>query len=129
MNLHKHLAAIEARADAATDGPWDWDCCYQTEPDPPGTVTIDYATLYSPGGEYDTAIIHQDDACGSKEGEARLIKDLRFAAAARTDVPALVAALRLAIEQRDAWHSYALGETGTPLTPRDAEIAAILEAK
>ena len=74
------LDAIEARAEAATDGPWL--ASHNVTED-----THDVSVLYSNGIGVLVADFHKrpDDA--------------RFAAHARTDVPALVAALRKAEAQ------------------------------
>lgn len=83
------LDAIEARANAATEGPWidttphdkatEWGHYY----DDPMVVTLDS----SPGN---FCAIAQDIRQGPTEGAA----DAAFIAAARTDVPALAAEVR-----------------------------------
>ena len=72
------LAEIEARAAAATEGPWE----------------ADGSEIYDAAGDWVGESLDLDAPDG---GET----NARFAAAARTDVPRLVAALRAAREERD----------------------------
>lgn len=80
------LGAIRARADAAPPGPWFTGDRY------PGYVAgghgFPWQVVFS-----DESIVDLDDACIAE-----------FVAHARTDVPALVAALAGAIRERDRWH-------------------------
>lgn len=88
------LDAIEARANAATEGPW-----LRRE----GHAEID-------GQNYAEVLIPGRVECGSYcyggrstiEGD-RLDADLAFIAAARTDLPAVVAALRDALAEVEQW--------------------------
>ena len=72
----KRLDEIEARANAATEGPWEAYPGYQTDFGAWMSAAVDTA-----GGEYLVV-------------EAERDKDADFIAHARTDVPALVEALR-----------------------------------
>ena len=79
----ERLAEIEARAEAATEGPWEaWDRGIGFE-------------------------VHVDgEALNSELRETFRQADAEFIAASRTDVPALVAALRAVLDlHRDAGHS------------------------
>lgn len=83
MNATERLAEIKARAEAATEGPWDYQPWSQ------------YAL---PSGDYAESILL---ANASDDGE--IIRGLRdedgeFIAHARTDAPALVAALEAVLE-------------------------------
>lgn len=88
------LDAIEARANAATEGPW-----WRRE----GYAEIE-------GQNYAEVLIPGRVECGSYcyggtstiDGD-RLDADLAFIAAARTDLPAVVAALRGALAEVERW--------------------------
>lgn len=67
----EELDAIEARANAATPGPWTWETDYEEE-----------------GGYF------LDGSDGEDVGWARSEPDIVFITAARVDVPALVAEVR-----------------------------------
>lgn len=77
MNVTERLDAIEARAAAATEGPWQMD----------GPWTLGYTVITSAGA----GLIDADDA-GSVP--CLIEEDAEFIAHARADVPDLVAALR-----------------------------------
>ena len=74
----KRLDEIEARTNAATDGPWTWATHSTADGDEWG--------VFSPA---DWALATNRDGWGC---------DAEFIAHARTDVPALVAALRAVLE-------------------------------
>jgi hypothetical protein len=82
------LDAIEARANAATPGPWTYDeGCGYVEVPPCGTIE------FKPGWERSVhflARVHNNHV----EGEDGLGFDGAFIANARTDVPALIARVR-----------------------------------
>lgn len=84
MTAADYLAQIEARAEAATEGPWD--------------VASDADTYLKP-----------TDVVGPGEPGERFIiceyagQDAEFIAHARADVPALVAALRAVLDELDQW--------------------------
>lgn len=82
------LAAILARAEAATPGPWE---VYPTSP-PVGS-----SWLLS--GEVSIGMMAPKGGAGSQDHLA----DAEFCAHARTDVPALVAEVRRVEEERDAF--------------------------
>ncbi|MDQ8040622.1 hypothetical protein RDI86_02010 [Cellulosimicrobium sp. XJ-DQ-B-000] len=106
-----YLAAVQQRADAATDGPWTKD------PDEPSIVLKPDA----PGGWDGTAIatVQRDDYGLVEEANTE------FIAASRTDVPRLVAALTAALDLADdpQRHKVALGHVD-----RDDLLAVITDA-
>jgi len=81
----KELDAIEARANAATDGPWSWDC---------GDAGIDesqkYCTVSAEDDTGDFAIAEINDMYPPDGGRS----NARFIAHAREDVPDLVAEVK-----------------------------------
>jgi hypothetical protein len=83
-----NLDEIEARANAATPGPWTYhDGCGYVEVPPGGAIE------FKPGWERSVhflARVHNNHV----EGEDGLGFDGAFIAAARTDVPALIAEVR-----------------------------------
>lgn len=89
----EQLAEIEARANAATEGPWiladstDEASDWFSEFDEPMVVTAD-----SEPGHYSLI------AANFTQGESEGADDARFVAAARTDVPKLVAHIRAQAE-------------------------------
>lgn len=87
MTLDEELKAIEGRANAATPGPW--------------RITESAKEFYGVASDVLTVFAPSLDGAD--------IDDALFISAARTDVPRLVAALRLAIEQRDHWIGRYLG--------------------
>lgn len=76
------LNEIEARANAATKGPWQWDP--QRDPYPNGTGEADLPPYIPQGSHLGDTLIGMDD---TYEGSDR---DAAFIAHARTDVPRLV---------------------------------------
>jgi hypothetical protein len=76
-----NLDAIEARANAATPGPW---AVYE-KPDPWGYWAVQDA---------DGKDVFDDGSAGAEYGQTCSIADRDFLVAARTDVPALVARVR-----------------------------------
>lgn len=88
MTINDHLAEIEARARAATPGPWKTDEAY---PDtfiwgPNQAMVCDH--------EYETGAIRMRGLGANLPIPA----NADFIAHARTDIPQLVAALRVAVE-------------------------------
>jgi hypothetical protein len=90
MTLADRIAEIQARADAATKGPWL-------------TVKNNHISLGTPGFDYDSHRI----VWSAPEGDVAYVPptreelgnlDAAFIAAARADVPALCAALTVACE-------------------------------
>ena len=81
------LDAVDARTNAATDGPW------MTAP-----------SKYVPG-----TYVHQDRPNGAPIIHATAIKqpDAEFIASARTDLPAATTALRAVLDLADMWDSRA----------------------
>ena len=75
------LDAIEARANAATPGPW---AVYE-KPDPWGYWAVQDA---------DGKDVFDDGSAGAEYGQTCSIADRDFLVAARTDVPALIAEVR-----------------------------------
>jgi hypothetical protein len=115
MTLIEQVAAIEARADAATKGPWRAYLAYK---DP---HRLDRGVMLAA-----TAVGHQvrtDAECGTRPS-----LDMDFIAAARQDVPSLCRALRLLAEAATdvdamSW-DYGLGSHRTIIKTR----AALAEA-
>ena len=87
------LDAIEARADAATDGPWvvkhepAWEADNVQHPD---VITVG-AQMWEGDDEPMTVCLVSTDY---EDDPVDVLLDAEFIAHARTDVPALVAALR-----------------------------------
>ena len=83
------LKEIEARCDAATEGPWEVGYCYGLSRDARCACSVKPA-----GGEYyyTDAIVASDarDECG----HPMFLVDAEFIAHARADVPALIAEVR-----------------------------------
>jgi hypothetical protein len=89
-----NLDAIEARANAATPGPW---AVYE-KPDPWGYWAVQDA---------DGKDVFDDGSAGAEYGQTCSIADRDFLVAARTDVPALVARVReLEAELNELWARY-----------------------
>ena len=88
MTAADRLNEIEARANAATRGPWESD--EYTEIDPDGFYELSRVIAPDPddGEDYAIGVVHV----------GILRPDATFTAHARTDVPALVAALRAVLE-------------------------------
>ena len=97
MSAADRLNEIEARANAATEGPWTPD--EYTEVDPDGFYELARVIAPDPDG---------DDWCAIGVVHTGILRpDADFIAHARTDVPALVDALRDVLDevakvQRDA---------------------------
>lgn len=100
------LAEIEARAEAATPGPWDMaihthplaSCrCGSCTTDP-----IGYAVDHKLANYCDDIVAGSDDIDGCDKGPLLTYADASFAAAAREDVPRLVASLRSARKELEA---------------------------
>ena len=88
MSAADRLDQIEARANAATEGPWTPD--EYTEVDPDGFYELSRVIAPDPDG---------DDRCAIGVVHTGILRpDADFIAAARTDVPALVAALRAVLD-------------------------------
>lgn len=88
MSISDRLDEIEARANAATDGPWKIETHY-------GMSQSRRRQIVVPGWMTPIAVLGQENPYGDPDAE--------FIVASRTDVPALVAALRavLAIDTGD----------------------------
>jgi len=91
--LNETLEEIEARANAATEGPWHHD----------GQFTPDDVSVWSGTGPSAKFLGNIGERVISAIGVVMdtELADAEFIAHARTDVPKLLAMLRLAIEQRD----------------------------
>jgi hypothetical protein len=89
------LAEIEARANAATEGPW---ACIN-EPELSSVVATSMPD--TDGKHYGIALIpHWSPECDSIDWNVKA-DNAKFIAAARTDVPALIAALRDGLAKLD----------------------------
>lgn len=109
MTARDFLAAVQQRADAATDGPW-------TQRNYTGDVVGNSSVLY--GDRFGVRDIPWDDA--------------EFIAAARTDVPRLVAALTAALDladRADRFNGYADPEGVVTTDALRAAITAALTPK
>lgn len=95
MNAAARLVEIQARVDNATDGPWSYHWLTQE-------VHGMSATLHSHAGPADTV---WTTSLLPEIGSTREAKDAEFIAHARTDVPALVAALQAVLAQCDRHES------------------------
>lgn len=110
------LDAIEARANAATDGPWEVDR-YWWKPRSPAIPDQWMLGILGEGDEI--CAVHESDD-GSRE-------DAEFIAHARTDVPALVTALRAEREATEAlggmfeWQAEVIIDTRDALRTRREE--------
>lgn len=97
MNAADRLAQIEARAQAATEGPWTWDA--HRVPTLSGRAG-DPATY-----AYDVEVVEAEHSgeCGCRSACTLDLHvspdDAEFIAHARTDVPALTAALRAVLDR------------------------------
>ena len=96
MNAADRLNEIEARANAATEGPWAPD--EYTEVDPDGFYELSRVIAPDPDG---------DGWCAIGVVHTGILRpDADFIAHARTDVPALVAALRAVLDLHVATEGY-----------------------
>lgn len=77
------LDEIEARTNAATPGPWIWEPAYEGAP-----------MIHIEGNAHFGVGVAQGDRNENSAAEAQEAADATFIAAARTDVPALVARVR-----------------------------------
>lgn len=83
MSISDRLDEIQARADAATEGPWKIETHY-------GMSQSRRRQIVVPGWMTPIAVLGQENPYGDPDAE--------FIAHARTDVPALVAALRAVLD-------------------------------
>ena len=103
MSAVDRLDQIEARAQAATEGPWEWH--------PYG---VSGRTLATPGPVIGGFPTHELNVLKTTDDWPPNDPDAEFIAAARTDVPVLVAAVRAVLDKHqplDAIHTV----TGKPL--------------
>ena len=97
MSAADRLNEIEARANAATEGPWAPD--EYTEVDPDGFYELSRVIAPDPDG---------DGWCAIGVVHTGILRpDAEFIARARADVPALVAALRAVLSLADEWQAHA----------------------
>lgn len=87
----KRLAAIEARAKAATPGPWEWTRTYEVPDHDTGRIEKHWAVT-SPERERGGRVIWPLVTLSASERDYG--PDMEFVAHARSDVPFLLAALR-----------------------------------
>lgn len=95
MGAREFLAAVQARAEAATDGPWSHHDFGHAGEQEPSSIAIhtgrfDWTDLRDPEGTSAVAWMAAWDLQESRNAE--------FIAAARTDVPRLVAALTAGLD-------------------------------
>lgn len=89
-NLDDMLKEIEARANAATEGPWEYEHKYfSTQKSYAHRIKKDHFPIGFEMTSTSNKVLPTD------------VANFEFIANARTDVPKLLAMLRLAIEQRD----------------------------
>ena len=91
MTAVERLAEIEARAAAATEGPWE---TFESGTLSAGCLGVDDSTGGMVLWHHDYGIVGGLDV------------DAEFIAAARTDVPALTAALRAVLELMDQYEKF-----------------------
>ena len=106
MSAADRLNEIEARANAATEGPWEADPLEGNLDAPGGGVRVAEVGMW------------RDD-------------DANFIARARTDVPALVAALRAVLDLADRWATQSTDydeDTEQQIDDGEAIVRAIEEA-
>lgn len=109
------LEAMEKRCEAATKGPWEW---FKNQVHPDGTVGV-----WGPDG---------DEICacwGNLAYSTEPTDDADFIAHARSDVPALIAALREARKERDeaeARYVEQLERADAAVGDRDHRVAHVL---
>lgn len=84
MSISDRLGQIEARADAATEGPWKIETHY-------GMSQSRRRQIVVPGWMTPIAVLGQENPYGDPDAE--------FIAHSRTDVPALLAALRAVLAE------------------------------
>lgn len=97
MTITEQLDQIAARAERATEGPWD--ICGATHVwSPAGKANV--ASASEPQGRRDVGYEPPDYASGGLHQAAH---NATFIAAARSDVPALVKALRFCITQSNVY--------------------------
>jgi hypothetical protein len=114
MTLTERISAIEARANAATEGPWNWN--QHGDGENKGHYYVHTAS----GGHGYLEVAECPPYMTHDEPNAY------FIAAARSDVPALCSALRLACETLTHQYNQAckLGREGT-VEALDAALASI----
>lgn len=116
------LDAIEARAEAATPGPWT------------ARLRDDMWEINDGSGSNFVSIVEScwlpDDCDTGQYGGIPDVDDARFIAHARTDVPALVAELRAAREVVEAAHKWKSALTwDAEWSIRPAEVGSTLQRK
>ena len=91
-----NLAEIEARAEAATEGPWLWEDWEEDDGPKEFSLTSPPHTCYGGASkafpDLRNELIRDDDGYISGEGISK--EDRAFIAHARTDIPLLIAAIR-----------------------------------
>lgn len=97
--LADRLDQIEARAAAATEGPWGWHGYMETG-----------ATLATPGLVIGGFPTHELNVLKTTDDWAPTTADATFIAAARTDVPALTKALRAVLDEHRSVPIYLLSD-------------------
>ncbi len=109
------LAEIEKRAAAATPGPWVEGYvtgrCHLDHEHTRGECRYDYRLETSARGQIASLALTRDVLTTTKYGLPSAA-DVAFIAAARTDVPALAAHVRVLERSRDGWRADAEREAG-----------------
>ena len=97
----EQLDAVRARADAATPGPWEWQG--------DSLITLDdTASRYGPTGRCVLAFDRGDSMTLSglvRNEHVSNLEDAEFIAAARADIPALLAHIDALQDELDRWHA------------------------
>ncbi len=125
--LTEILASIEARANAATPGPWStYDNSFDA-----GVVN---GLRPAKEGEYSysgSGICYDTMICGGEPSEGHFEgPDADFVAASRTDIPKLLAVVKKLMEQRNKWADYGGGlEMPKQIEAENAVLLAILSDK
>jgi hypothetical protein len=120
--LDEQLAEIEARADKATKGPWL----------PLSNLTDIAKSEIGFTRPAEIEAFFGAKAYLTKDEYSRVVANQDFIAHSRTDVPGLIAALKLAIEQRNSAIGGLIGDphlTVESIEIDDKELQAILEGE
>lgn len=137
MTLEERLKEIEARANTATEGPWVWgdwtifdkDRESQKRKEPYWTLITNGGSLVrGPLGRKSLEPDSIAKGMGYDESDIDItLDDAEFIAHARTDVPALIRMLRLAIEQLKIIKEFIMEQDDNTWTVTEAEIVQIVQ--
>lgn len=125
--MSKRLAEIEARAEAATEGPWTADHEVHRH-EPQGYIAITEKRGESICDTMNASYklseqLEESDEDGRWFSEQGLAKTMEFIAHSRTDIPALVRLVRALIEVHDSAMSFSSSRYKDALVALNAELA------